>query len=277
MFYYSIIISCIIVLSIAFLYLLLIMPGMSRRQALAPFFRLNFAHRGLHDISRGIPENSMLSFREAVRHNFAIELDIHLTNDNKVVVFHDESLKRICHLDETVENSSYESLRQLYLSGTSERIPLLSEVLDYVDGRVPLLIELKLPSRDTRLCRYALELLENYKGPFLVQSFNSLGIRWFQKNAPQILRGQLSSALTRTNPENPFPARFCVEHLLTNIFCRPDFISYKLADADNLSIFLNRHLYRVPVAVWTLRDTQSYQKARKHYDMYIFESFFPNN
>ena len=85
----------------------------------------------------------------------------------------------------------------------------------------------------------------------MVQSFNSLGIRWFHKRAPQVLRGQLSSALTRTNPENPFLARFCVQFPLTNLICRPDFISYKLADAGNPSVWLNHYLYRIPMAVWT--------------------------
>ena len=107
----------------------------------------------------------------------------------------------------------------------------------------------------------------------MVQSFNSLGIRWFHKHAPQVLRGQLSSALTRTNPENPFLARFCVQFLLTNLICRPDFISYKLADAGNPSVWLNHYLYRIPMAVWTLRNQKAYKTARNKYDMYMFEGF----
>ena len=118
-----------------------------------------------------------------------------------------------------------------------------------------------------------LEIREDYKGPYMVQSFNSLGIRWFHKHAPQVLRGQLSSALTRTNPDNPFLARFCVQFLLTNLICRPDFISYKLADAGNPSVWLNHYLYRIPMAVWTLRNQKAYKTARNKYDMYIFEGF----
>lgn len=95
----------------------------------------------------------------------------------------------------------------------------------------------------------------------------------FHKHAPQVLRGQLSSALTRTNPENPFLARFCVQFLLTNLICRPDFISYKLADAGNPSVWLNHYLYRIPMAVWTLRNQKAYKTARNKYDMYIFEGF----
>lgn len=271
------IILCSIVALILLIYFILIMPNLSRRQALTPFLGLDFAHRGLHDINRLIPENSMRSFQEAVKHNTAIELDIHLTRDNQVVVFHDESLKRICNVEGTIEASTYQELKKLHLSGTDEHIPLFSDVLDYVDGRVPLLIELKLPSKDMRLCMYTQKLLEGYQGPYMIQSFNSLGVRWFFRYAPETLRGQLSGALTRSNPENPYAVRFCVEHLLTNVFCRPDFISYKMADANNLSVFINRHLYHVPIAVWTLRSPKAYRKAHRDFDMYIFEGFPRNN
>ena len=74
-------------------------------------------------------------------------------------------------------------------------MPLFSDVLRYVNGRVPLLIELKLPDSNMKLCPAAWDILKDYKGPYMVQSFNSLGIRWFHKHAPQVLRGQLSSAL----------------------------------------------------------------------------------
>ena len=80
-----------------FLYLYMIMPNTSRRSKILPYLKRDYAHRGLHDSSRLIPENSMPAFREAVKQNLAIELDIHLTRDGKVVVFHDESLKRICN------------------------------------------------------------------------------------------------------------------------------------------------------------------------------------
>lgn len=193
-----------------FLYLYMIMPNTSRRSKILPYLKRDYAHRGLHDSSRLIPENSMPAFRAAVKQNLAIELDIHLTRDGKVVVFHDESLKRICNAEGTVENSTFDTLQHLHLSGTSEHMPLFSDVLRYVNGRVPLLIELKLPDSNMKLCPAAWDILKDYKGPYMIQSFNSLGIRWFHKHAPQVLRGQLSSALTRTNPENPFLARFCV-------------------------------------------------------------------
>ncbi|MGN0406519.1 MAG: glycerophosphodiester phosphodiesterase family protein [Bariatricus sp.] len=269
MFFILILVLLLFILS----YFALIMPNLSRRKAMQPYLNLDYAHRGLHDASKRIPENSMAAFHEALKKNLAIELDIHITHDNQVVVFHDDTLDRICNVPGTIEESDYQDLAGLRLQNTGERIPLFSEVLHYVNGRVPLLIELKLPSSDTRLCNYTLELLQNYHGPYLIQSFNSLGIRWFFKHAPHILRGQLSSALTKTDPQCPFLARFCVQHLLTNLYCHPDFISYKFADTSNLSVWLNQHLFRIPIAVWTLRNSQTYRQAKTKFDMYIFEGF----
>lgn len=102
----------------------MIMPNTSRRSKILPYLKRDYAHRGLHDSSRLIPENSMPAFREAVKQNLAIELDIHLTRDGKVVVFHDESLKRICNAEGTVEGSTFDALQHLHLSGTSEHMPL---------------------------------------------------------------------------------------------------------------------------------------------------------
>lgn len=260
-----------ILVSLLILYLFLIMPNLSRHEAMKPYHGRSFAHRGLHDAENLIPENSMYAFKEAVKHKLAIELDIHLTRDNQVVVFHDELLKRVCGVPGTVESSDYKELQRLRLLNTDERIPLFQEVLDYVNGRVPILIELKLPSQDMRLCSYASDILSHYRGDYLVQSFNSFGVRWFKQNAPHVLRGQLSSALTKTNKDNPYIVRFCVQHLLTNFLCRPDFISYKLADAQNTAVRLNHRLFRAPVAVWTLRTEKACRQAFREYDMYIFE------
>lgn len=260
-----------LIVTFVLIYLFLILPHFTMRQQIRPFLGRAYAHRGLHDAQNLIPENSMSAFKEAVKHKLAIELDIHLTRDRKIVVFHDELLMRMCQVSGTVEDSTYEELQKLRLLNTDERIPLFTEVLDYVDGRVPLLIELKLPSGDMSLCAHAVEILKNYRGPYMVQSFNSLGIRWFRQNEPSILRGQLSDALTKGKHDAPYVLRFCVQHLLTDLLCRPDFISYKLKDTANLSVFILHKLMKTPTAVWTLRSAEDCCKAKEEFDMYIFE------
>lgn len=255
------------------IYLFLICPNLSRREQMKRFFNTEFAHRGYFSERHLIPENSMAAFHEAVKHHLGIELDVHLTKDKQIVVFHDDTLTRMCQAPHTVEEMTYKELNQFYLNHTSEKIPLFSDVLHYVNGRVPLLIELKLPTKSTVLCEEILQLLQKYPGPFLIQSFNTLGILWFRKHAPHILRGQLSSNLTKTRVDEPWIACLFVRFLLINCMGKPDFISYKLKDASNISLQIIKILYRIPIAVWTLRTKEAFQKGKNCYQMVIFERF----
>ncbi|MEF9840887.1 MAG: glycerophosphodiester phosphodiesterase family protein [Lachnospiraceae bacterium] len=254
-------------------YLLMICPNESRYEQIMMLNHTLFAHRGYHDKEHLIPENSMLAFQSAVKENLAIELDIHLTKDNQIVVFHDDSLKRVCNVSGIIKDWTYEELSALHLFNTSEKIPLLSDVLSYIDGRVPLLIEIKSHKNDTAICHYAYELLQKYTGTYLIQSFNSFALHWFKQNAPQVLRGQLSSNLTASTGTDPFILRFAVKFLLVNFLGRPDFISYKLEDVNNLSLGLIQFLYRAPIAVWTIRNEAAMNLAMTRYNMVIFENF----
>ena len=92
------------------LYLWAIRPNTARKETCLAFSRWDFAHRGLWNMERGIPENSLPAFKKAVDHGFAIELDVHLTSDGQIVVFHDDTLKRMCQLDQSVESMTYDEL-----------------------------------------------------------------------------------------------------------------------------------------------------------------------
>lgn len=259
-----------LILGIA-VYLYLIAPRMSKRREMEPFLGMMWAHRGLHCIRNGIPENSMAAFREAVKGRYGIELDVHLTKDKQLVVFHDDTLERMCGVKKHVEDCAVSELRSLYLGGTSERIPLLSEVLAYVNGRVPLLIEVKLPTKNTEICGCLNGELKAYQGSYLVQSFNSLVLNWYKNHQPDVLRGQLSSNLIKSHKEPHIFIRFCVRYLLSNFYCRPDFISYKLADSSVFSLWLLQRVFRTPSAAWTLRNEGQIREAEKRFDMFIFE------
>ncbi len=263
----------ILILFLLFLlfYLCMIAPRMTKRSQMKPFLGTMWAHRGLHCVEKGVPENSMAAFRLAVKEGYGIELDIHLTRDGKVVVFHDDTLDRICGKKGKIEDMDWEELKQCYLSGTSERIPLFSEVLTYINGRVPLLIEVKQPTKDTHICAKLAALLDEYQGAYLVQSFNCLVLGWLRKNRPGILRGQLSSDLVKSDKAPHYILRFCVKYLLSNCYGKPDFVSYKLKDSHNISLWLVQHLFGAPVAVWTLRTEDELREAQRRFDMYIFE------
>lgn len=258
------------------LYLFLLLPRFSKRKEVLMFNHHSFAHRGFHSVGQLTPENSIPAFKEALKRHLGIELDVHLTKDGRVVVFHDDDLRRMCHVDGVIEEMTYEELACLTLGNTSEHIPLFSEVLSLVDGRVPLLIELKMPTQNTALCQKTYEILSTYRGPYMIQSFNTLVLHWYRTNAPSVLRGQLSSNLMADKEKNVMLLRCLSRFLLLNLLGRPDFISYKYKDRRNPSLFLLQHFYRIPIAVWTLRNENSYNDAKKSYNIVIFEKIGEN-
>ena len=156
------------------LYIYLIFPETRRKREIWKYRGTQWAHRGLHENQAGIPENSMAAFRQAIRAKMGIELDVHLTRDHKLVVFHDDTLQRMCGVSGSVEEKTWEELKTLHLLDTAESIPLLKDVFHLVKGKVPILIEVKLLTEDTAICRFLVEELKAYGGQVLVQSFNSL-------------------------------------------------------------------------------------------------------
>ena len=130
----------------------LIAPGAVTKRQKAPFMGRNFAHRGLHSEDKSVPENSLEAFRLAGRAGYGAELDVRLTKDGQVVVFHDDTLDRMCGVSARVDEKSYDELKLLSLAGTNQRIPLLTEVLETYGGRGPLIVEIKHGCRDRELC-----------------------------------------------------------------------------------------------------------------------------
>ena len=133
-------------------YFFSILPATSRRQECLKFAEWNYAHRGLWNAAEGVPENSLPAFARAAEQGYAIELDIQITKDGRIVVFHDDTMKRMCGNEGKISDYTYEELQQFHLGDSTEKIPLLREVLQTVDGRVPLLIEIKMPGLSTAVC-----------------------------------------------------------------------------------------------------------------------------
>ena len=144
--------------------------------------------------------------------------------------------------------------------------------LHLVNDQVPLLVELKIPERNMQICQKAYEMLRSYHGAFLLESFNSEGLYWFRKNAPEVLRGQLSSRLTKEKSDVSWFLRFFVENLWCNFLGRPDFIAYKLTDLPKLTVTLLRIFSRTTIAVWTLRTKDAIHEGKQEYDIQIFEN-----
>lgn len=247
----------------------LVAPGKADEEKKAPFWGRNFAHRGLHKIDRTIPENSLLAFNEAAEGGYGIELDVRLSADGRVIVFHDENLEGLCGLNEQTKNMDWAELKKLRLLGTEEGIPLLSEALALIAGRVPVILELKHGSHDRELCERTLELVRCYNGDLCVESFSPFILRWFKKNAPDILRGQLSCSSECFGGSVSRIKSFFVSNLLTNFLSRPHFIAHGICRKSFL-VKLCESMGAMKVA-WTSRDWTNEDDN----DAVIFEFYRP--
>lgn len=255
------------------LWLLLICPSDTAADQTAPFSGHAFAHRGLHSQKEHVPENSLPAFRRAVEHGYGIELDIALSRDHQVVVFHDDTLSRVCGVSGRVDEYDYADLQKLSLSGTQEYIPLFSEVLALVAGQVPLIVEFKHTADNPTLVRLALELLDAYDGPYCVESFNPFLVSRVRRARPKLFCGQLACHAPKA--ANRFLA-FLLQNLLLNCISRPHFIAYDHTQMQNLSYRAAvKLLHAVPVA-WTVRSEEEfYRNFDSGIDIQIFEGFLP--
>lgn len=234
-------------------------------------FRVSYAHRGLH--GAGIPENSLPAFSAAVERGYGIELDLQLSRDGSVMVFHDEELLRMTGVDRKLSELDAKELRALTLGETKEKIPYFSEVLSLVRGRVPLLIELKGTSvSDMRLCERVEKLLRDYDGAWCVESFNPMQLRWWKKHRPDVLRGQLVTNLIKKKDGSisKKPTDYLLTTLLLNVCSRPDFIA---ADGrmKNPSVAVCNKLFRADRFVWTPKGNDLRKEYLGKEDYPIFE------
>ena len=233
------------------------------------------AHRGLHDENN--PENSIGAFRAAIACGFPIEMDVRLSKDGKIVVFHDDSLHRMTGANLLVKDCSFEDLLHHRLAGSQERIPLFSDFLKEIDGKVPLLIELKnMPSVNTKdFINLFAEELKDYKGEYVVQSFQPFYVKAFKKVRPDIACGVLARAGATKADFNNSPIWKIKSRMLENMSLnkrvKPDFISYCFSDYPNKAT----EAFQGPKLAWTIRSPEDEAYARKYADNIIFENYLP--
>lgn len=244
------------------------------------FFGLSgthYAHRGLHSQANGLPENSLLAYRFAAENGFGVELDVRLSKDNRLVVMHDENLLRTCGVDRNISDLTSDELDTYRLSGSTEKIPYLEEVVSIFEGKCPMIIELKTQGRNyASLTSQVCDLLQNYPNlKFCIQGFDPRVLIWLRKNKPHIIRGQLSADLTKDPIVLPYYQKFFLKNLLLNFYTRPHFIAYRLEDRNKLSFRLCRLLWKVQEVSWTLQTQEDVDAAVKDNRVVIFEGFMP--
>lgn len=260
---------------VAVFYFLAIMPRLGHRSERKKFTGVYYAHRGLHDNASGVPENSMAAFAKAVKAGYGIEMDVQLSKDRIPVVFHDFTLKRVCGREGKVCDYTYQELKEFRLYGSGETIPRFEDVLKAVGGRVPLIVELKVEWTDISVCPLADALLENYKGLYCIESFNPLAVLWYRRHRKDVVRGQLSDGFLKSG-EFKGALYFFLQNLLLNWVTKPDFVAYNHKYADVAARKLCRSLYKNMAAAWTIKNQDELEKARDKFDIFIFDSFIPD-
>ncbi|NUN09254.1 MAG: glycerophosphodiester phosphodiesterase [Ignavibacteriaceae bacterium] len=233
--------------------------------------RRPIAHRGLHN-GEGIPENSLAAFQKAIENDYPIELDVQLLRDGTPVVFHDKNLSRLCGKDGLIRAQDSLSVKDYSLCDTSEKIPLLGEVLELVGGKVPILVELKNFSWPGEAEKRTAAMLNGYRGEFAVQSFNPFSVRWFRINEPSFCIGQLATAIDYHDVDKL--RLFALRYLIVTLLSIPDFIGYDINCIPNLPTRIVKSL-GVPLLAWTVRSREQYERGKRFCDNIIFEGLYP--
>ena len=226
-----------------------------------------------------MPENSMTAFRLAARRGYGIELDVRMTKDGQLAVFHDEGLKRVCGAEKTrVRKLTFEELSQYRLFDTEETIPLLGQVLEEIGGRVPLLIDVKVADRaqTEKICAALMELLADYKGEYMVQSAEPGVLVWFRRNAPEVMRGQVVEGYREKSRKLSGFQRFVRRNLLSNFKTRPHFISCNIGDCSAFGLRLCMLMFHPMTVGWTVREELDTAKLRSDFNILVFEFYMPD-
>ena len=253
------------------LYLFLIAPRIRKRADRTPFMKYHYAHRGLFDNDSDAPENSLSAFQKAVDAGYGIELDVQLSKDDQLVIFHDASLKRMCGVDGNVWEYTLEELQQMKLADSEQTIPAFQDFLKIVDGKVPFILEYKLDRPQTKVCELANEILKDYHGVYCVESFHPLALLWYRKHRPDVLRGQLSEEFFRDNQNKGKHYLTLASFLIFNFAGRPDFVAYNHLHANNISRRICKVLGALSVT-YTIKSKEEYKRNRKNFDLFIFDS-----
>ena len=243
----------------------------------ADFLRLPLAHRALHDLGAGRPENSLAAIRAAIRAGYGIEIDVQRSADDQAMVFHDHDLDRLAEASGPVHDRLAEALGRIPLRGGDEGIPTLREVLDCVAGQVPLLVEIKDQDGAMGPGIGALEAsvarqIEGYAGPLAVMSFNPNSVAKMAELAPGIPRGLVTGSY---DPASwGLDAAVCdrLREIPDYDAARCSFISHEVADLGRPRVAALKAA-GAHILCWTVRSPETEAKARRVAENVTFEQY----
>lgn len=226
---------------------------------------LPVAHRGYHDLNNTVWENTLSAFSRAVEAGFAIECDLHYASDGVPIIFHDEDLERLCNLKGDVRERTSGELGLIAIGGTKDKVPTLKQLLNLVQGKVPLVLELKgREADDEGFAESVLEVLEGYEGKVALMSFD----HWLLKDLKDLGAPYPVGLTANGNTAEEYATHEKAMELGL------DFISYYYADLPNS--FISRQRDKgIPVITWTVRDEDARKRTFDNADQMTFEGFDP--
>jgi glycerophosphoryl diester phosphodiesterase len=238
------------------------------------------AHRGLHDAARGIIENMPGAVAAAIAGNFAIEVDLQLTADGEAMVHHDDALGRLTEGSGPLLGKTAAELRAVKFKDTSERMMSLADLCAQVDGRVPLVIEVKSHfDGDRKLVTRMGQVLAGYSGPAAVMSFDPDQVLALRQNIPDRPRGIIAQRdyddayWNKLTPEQ----RRGMLHLRHAFRTRPHFVAFWVNQLPAAAPWIARHVFGLPLLTWTVRTPEQRERAARYADQMIFEGFVPGS
>jgi glycerophosphoryl diester phosphodiesterase len=236
------------------------------------------AHRGLHDISRGIVENMPAAAQAAIAGNFAIECDIQLSSDGEAMVHHDNALGRLTEGSGALLGKTAAELKAVTFKNTPERMMTLGDLCALAAGRVPLVIEVKSHfDGDRRLVKRMAEVLASYDGPAVGMSFDPDQVVALRQLIPDRPRGIVAEREYTAEewPEASPEQRRAMTHLRHAFWSRPNFVAYWVDELPAAAPWIARNIFGLPLLTWTVRTPEQCARAARHADQIIFEGFRP--
>jgi glycerophosphoryl diester phosphodiesterase len=232
------------------------------------------AHRGLHDASSGVIENTPSAFRAAIAAGYGIECDLQISADGEAMVHHDDALGRLTDGAGRLDTLTAEALQRIAFKSTADRMLTLGELCDLVAGHTTLVIELKGGfAGDTRLAARTAAVLAGYGGPVAAMSFDPGLMGALRNLAPALTVGLVGM---RRDAGAPVPAQMsALRYLRQALAARPQFLAYRVADLTSAPPLLARHVLHWPVLTWTVRSPEDRSRAASYADQMIFEGFRP--
>jgi glycerophosphoryl diester phosphodiesterase len=234
------------------------------------------AHRGLHEAGKGVIENTASAAAAAIAGQYGIEVDLQVSADGEVMVFHDDDLDRLTEQKGPLAALSAAELQRVRYKAGDDRIITLGELCDLVAERATLVLELK--SRfdgDTRVAKRAADVLKTYGGPVALMSFDPELVEVVRDVAPTIARGIVAERYY-DHPDWKFLSTLRKRYLAFLLHAprsKPQFVAYRIADLPSPAPSIGRALVELPLLTWTVRTNDDLRRAKRYADQIIFEGF----